>query len=498
MLNLNQNKRGTMLVISLVATGLFLVLLLGSISLVLMQQKLYVKKITYAQALHVAEAGANYYRWVLYHDNDDYCNEGMGETCIGAPDYGPYGPYAYSDDSNTITGYYELYITPPPIDGSTIVEIKSVGWVDGYENYERTINVQCGIASWSSYSTLANDTMRFGSGTEIWGRMHSNGGIRFDGIAAHDVITSALLEYDDPDHSETGPDVLEFGVHTHLYAGASSYDSDEVSDGSNPPNPPNYPALFMAGRSFPVPIVSFDLLDNYVNEALVLAEADGMVLEASGDDGYHLTLNPDDTLDIYIVNSTTPNCNPPGPGNYETHGISAETAYDIGTSTPPNGIIFIKDKVWVDGQIDGNRLNILAFDEPLGGSVSDIIINNDLTYTNYDGTDAIGLIAQKNISIGLFSEDDLRIDAALIAKEGRIGRENYPDSDNNNCNATYDVRSIITIYGSLATRQRYGFAWTSGSGYTTRNLIYDSNLTYSPPPHYPTTGEYTFISWEEE
>ena len=113
-----------MLVISLVIAGLFLIVLLGSISLALLQQKLNFQKVASAQAFHVAEAGANYYRWVLYHDNDEYCN---GEACAGSPDYGPYGPYTYTDESGSITGYYELYITPPPIDGSTIVNIKSIG-----------------------------------------------------------------------------------------------------------------------------------------------------------------------------------------------------------------------------------------------------------------------------------------------------------------------------------------------------------------------------------
>jgi hypothetical protein len=486
-IKITQDQHGSMLVVVLVATGLFLIMAMGAIELGLLQQKLNIRKVARAQALHIAEAGVNYYRWVLYHDPKEYCNK---ETCIGAPDYGPYGPYTYTDSAGqNIDGYYELYIIPPALNGSTIVTIKSIGWVADYSNIKRTIEVQCGIPSWSSYSTLANSHMRFGGGTETWGPIHSNGGIRFDGVA-HNIITSALLDYDDPDHGGAN----EFGVHTHVAP------VDPLPDGNNPPeNVPSRPDVFIAGRSFPMLVVSFDLLDNYVTETLTKAEENGLVLDNSGDEGYHITLNINDTIDIRKVNLITPQCRYKN-GSWkksDTDGIVNETDYIIGTSTPPNGIVFIKDNVWVDGQINGNRITILAFEEPLGGNKTDIIINNDLMYTNYDGTDAIGLIAQRNISVGLFSEDNLQIDAALIAKEGRIGRNYFPCTDDNDCSATYCIRDTITINGSLATRNRYGFAWTDGTGYQTRNLNYDNNLTFIPPPHFPTTGEYSFISWNE-
>ncbi len=473
---LKLEEKGSMLVLTLVATGLFLVVTMGSISLILLQQKLNIQKVAKTQALHIAEAGVNYYRWVLYHDGDEYCNK---ETCIGAPDYGPYGPYPYKDSAGeNITGYYELYITPPPSDGSTIVKIKSVGWTADHPEIKRTIEVDCGIPSWSQYSTLCNSDIRFGEGTVVTGYIHSNGGIRFDGFT-NGLITSALLDYDDPDHS--GPN--EFAVHTHVSP------TDPLPDGNNPPqNVPDRSDVFAAGRKFPVPIVSFDLLDSHISDMLNMANTDGLVVPASGAYGYHITLNPDDTLDIKKVTSVTSNC-----WGTPTEGIASETDYLMNISTPNNGIIFVKDKIWVNGHIDGNRITILAFAEPITGNVSDIIINNDLTYTHKDGTDSIGLIAQRNITVGLYSENDLEIDAALIAKGGRIGRNYYYWF----CGSEYK-RSRITVYGSLATRNRYGFAYTDGTGYHDRILYYDSYLTFSPPPHFPTTGEYKFLSWRED
>lgn len=511
------NEKGAMLVIVLVAAGLFLVITTGAIGLGILQKKLTLKKIASTQALHIAEAGVNYYRWVLYHDPDDFCNQGAGETCIGAPNYGPYGPYEYTDSAgNGINGYYQLYIEPPEINGSTIVKIKSVGWVGTQPQVKREIEVRCGIPSWSTYSTLANDTMRFGEGTEVWGPIHSNAGVRFDGIA-HNVITSSLLEYDDPDHN--GPD--EFGVHTHHDVGFGTYDINEVSDGSNPPSPPAQNEVFLSGREFPIPTVSFDLLDSYVSDTYALAASDGIIFDPndagtadtdsesyfwgcindSCREGFHITLKTNNTFDISGVSAITDECSEPD------LSIETEDALPQNYPIPANGIIFVKNHVWVDGQINNSRVSILAFVEPFSASVANITINNDLLYTNYDGTDSIGLIAQNNVGPGLFSEgsqtgaDDgeLRIDAALIAKNGRIGRNYYPA----NCDSAYHKRETITIYGSLATNDRYGFSWACGasqqwcSGYNTRNLIYDNNLTFAPPPHYPTTGEYTFISWKE-
>jgi hypothetical protein len=127
----------------------------------------------------------------------------------------------------------------------------------------------------------------------------------------------------------------------------------------------------------------------------------------------------------------------------------------------------------------------------------DIIVNNDLMYTNYDGSDVIALIAQGDISVGMVSDTNIRIDAALVAQNGRVGRFYYPGGGGSSC-SPYNTRSSITLYGMIATNLRYGFAYTDGNGYQTRNIIYDANLLYGPPPSFPlTSSQYQTISWEE-
>lgn len=175
---------------------------------------------------------------------------------------------------------------------------------------------------------------------------------------------------------------------------------------------------------------------------------------------------------------------------------------------PPNGVMFFEDDLWVDGSLENIRLNIgssrFAPTNPAGQS--SIIINNDIAYVNNDGSEALGLIAEKDINVGLFSEDDLIIDAALIAQNGKVGRKYYSSA----CGTTYS-RAVITLYGMLASNSRYGFSWTGinswdcggsigfiASGYCNRNLNYDANLLYAPPPEFPlTTNQYEVISWEE-
>jgi hypothetical protein len=128
-------------------------------------------------------------------------------------------------------------------------------------------------------------------------------------------------------------------------------------------------------------------------------------------------------------------------------------------------------------------------------------VNQDLRYTNYNGSDTIALIAQNDFNVGWQSSDTLRIDAAIIAQNGRVGRYYYHpsslQSQSNHCEP-YDTRQKITLYGMIMSDQRYGFGYTDGSGYMEREIIFDPNLLYNPPPSFPlTTDQYDLISWDE-
>lgn len=435
-------------------------------------------------ALAVAEAGIEYYRWHLAHDSDDY------QDGTGAP--GPY-IHEYHNAQGERIGEFSLDITPPPL-GSSIVIIKSTGKLDQSPLATRTVEVTFAKPSLAQYAVAANADIRFGAGTEIFGKVHSNGGIRFDGLI-HNLITSAKSSYDDPDHNDPPtPDPEEYGVHTHIAP------TDPL-----PPAPvPNRTDVFEIGRTFPVPAIDFAGFTADYAHIKAQAQADGLYIPSSGALGWHLVLQTNDTIDIYRVNSTTPppsNCtNSQNQSGWGTWSIQNETLVYNDTPIPSNGAIFVEDHAWVNGQIDGVRITIASarFPEDPATETS-ITINSNLVYTHYDGRDVISLMAQNNINTGLASANTIRIDAALIAKNGRVGRYYYrpPSGGQQRC-SPYHQRTTITLYGMIATNKRYGFAYTDDTGYQNRIINYDPNLLYGPPPFFPqTTDQYERVSWKE-
>ncbi len=431
---------------------------------------------TREQALQIAEAGIDYYRWHLAHARSDY-TDGNATTTTG--------PFIHDmkDKDGNVIGSYSLVITPP-VSGTTIVKIKSTGKVTADPDVSRTLEVKLGIPSLAKFSVAANDIMRFGAGTEIFGPIQSNNGIRVDGIA-HNTVTSAKDKYVDPDNGSA----QRFGVYT-----------TSGTDDPSPPAPvPNRPDVFMAGRQFPVAAIDFVGMTTDLSTMKTVAQADARYFGASGAKGYHVVLKTNDTFDLYKVTSLTTaskSCEQDGYSQKPTWGtwtIQNQTFLQ-NYSFPPGGTLFFEDDVWVDGQVNTARLTIAAGKFPDSSSTrKSITINNNLLYTNYDGQDTISLVAQGNINTGLSSLDTLRIDSALVAQNGRVGRHYY----SSRCGTGYD-RTSLTLYGMIATNLRYGFAYTDGTGYNLRNIIYDQNLLYSPPPNFPlTSDQYSVISWDE-
>lgn len=440
------------------------------------------------KAIQLAEAGVDYYRWHLAHAPTDY-QDGTGNP----------GPYIHDvlDKEGNVIGQYSLSITPPVV-GSTKVLIESMG-IPASSTAIRKIKVEMAIPSLAKYAVVANDNIRFGEGTEVFGPIHSNYGIRFDGFA-HNAITSAVSSYDDPDHSGA----VEFGVHTHVNPPPASGINDAFRSSEAPPSAVSTRSdIFEAGRIFPVPAEDFVGMTNDLAVIKSDAQASGKYFAPSGYQGYQIILKSNDTFDLYRVTSQTnppSNCtnvaNQTGWGTWSINNKTFLANYAI----PANGLIFVEDNVWVEGSINSARVTIASGRFPDNPSNRpNIIVNNDLFYTNYDGTDVVALISQGHVHVGMISDTNLRIDAALVSQNGRVGRFYYrpPGGGQNRCSPYHD-RNSITLYGMIATAVRYGFAYTDGNGYETRNIIYDANLLYGPPPSFPlTSDQYEILSWEE-
>lgn len=487
------NKNASSMVLVLVATGVFFVIFSSAISYGLIKQKFNKMKIASTQAFNVAEAGIDYYRWFLYH----YPN-----NCTTTPSCEVLYDY-YSDPSGQISGSSTLTITPPTTASSTF-KIKSVGSINTYPNLKRTIEVELKKTSFADYMFISNSNVQFATGTSVTeGDIHSNGGIRFDGVAdVNSAVYSALASYDDPSHNDGDPttttdEIFDFGVHTHRSP-------------ADPPPPANMPDrsadIFRGGRYLSAPRIGFEALGQYIQDISDLASSSAKLSPPSAlylplakdynsgqyptAVGYHVRFWPNE-IRIYIVRSTQ-NC-PSGIPKYnianETNSILTLKKNDelVDLTT---GILFFRDNVWIDSQnspsFKDRKFTILAFKEPIvGGQEADITINEDVIYSSLENS-TLGLIAQNNINIGFDSESDLEIQAAMISKNGRIGREDYSGCSGSN-------KTKLTITGSMATFSGYGF-----SQYPQVDLIYDSTLPGDPPPHFPTTGEYRIVSWKEQ
>lgn len=435
------------------------------------------------QAFQSAEAGIDYYRWHLAHSPTDY-QDGTG----GA---GPYIHDLKDKDDNTV-GQFSLEITAPIL-GSTLVKIKSTGSSSLDPSYVRKIENRVAKPSIAKYSVAGNNAFRFGAGTEIFGPVHVNGGIRFDGLA-HNIVTSGATTYTDAD-SDACTTNNSYGVHTCL----------SPADPTSPTALPSRPDVFQAGRLISQPTIDFSgfTTDLAILKANAISSGFYRDIAGAGFVGYHIVLKINDTFDLYKINSWAAlgSCSSSPTGT---------PSWSIGTQTlqgnypfPANGIIFIEDHVVINGQVNGARLTITAADLPVPAppGYKNIIMNNDILYTAYDGTDAIGLIGQGAVMVGLISDTDLKIDAALIAQNNQVGRFYYYGGS-----CAYKNRSVISLYGMIASYDRYGFAYVGTSstcalvnnGYCLRNITYDANLLYAPPPNFPlTSDQYQILSWQE-
>lgn len=480
---------------SLIMFFIFLILALftGSSLFISSYLNFQERKISEIKALNIAEAGIEYYRWFLNHFPTDY-TDGTGRQ-------GPY-VHQFKNRFGDVLGEFSLNISPLAT-GTYVVRIRSVGKLYNPLPTEKIIKATLGRQSIAKFAFLLDDNVRFGTGTVVYGEIHSNKGIRFDGLA-YNWVKSSLITYSDPDHSGC----QEWAVHTHI----------SPQDSCPPPNPnpsllPQRTDVFKVGRQVGVQTADFIGISSSLSELKNLAQQNGKYFSYSGDDNYgYEIIFKKNNFDVYKVTRIIDT--PSGCLIYDMYEGYSDTNSRFNHSTwsirnkillgtynyPENGVIFIEDNVWLSGQIENKKIIVGAAIFPEQSSrMANIIINNNLKYTFYDGKDSLGLIAQKNINIGLESSDDLEINGALVSQNGRIGRYFY----NFYCSRDYYKRNKIRVFGSIISRKRYGFSWVSGStwssGYNLREIIYDNNLLYYYPPYFPIASEfYSTLLWEIE
>lgn len=480
------SKKGFALAYVLVIMTACLILLMSIITFVVSQLQYSMKQHDREQALQVAEAGVHFYKWYLAHQLDGRTASQVQAFWAGDV-LGKTEAYVANYDN----GQYSITVTPP-VAGSTIVMVTSVGHTNVNPSLIRTIKVRLRRPSWSESSVVANDFMRFGEGTEVYGKIHSNLGIRFDGLA-HNLVTSSVSTANDTDH--TGGD--EIGVHTHVNVPPATGMNNAYRPLEAVPSAvPNRPDVFEAGRQFPVATVDFNGILGDL--ALMKSEAQaghGKYFDNTSQ-GRRIILKSNGTYDICTVQSFNASTNEiinykRNSGNSTCNSCSGQclTNYSI----VDNGVIFVENNVWLEGTLNNKKIAVVAANL-ISGSQKSLYISRDVRYTHADCSEMLGVIGQQDVEITRDSNDVLRIDAALMAQSGRVGRSNYTGSN--------AIRDTITINGAIVSNERYGFAWADiagnhVSGYRHRNLYYDNNLLYCPPPYFPTGKNYLIDLWEE-
>lgn len=465
--NTRQNESGSIIIFEIIVIFILTVVMGAVIANAAMQYRVLRSSALREQAFHIAEAGINYYQWHLAHYTTDF-QDGTGAAPTSQTNFtSPCYVHDYVDkDTNTVLGRYCLEITPPLV-GSTVVTIRSTAYAASNPNIKRTITSRYGVPSLAKYAFLTHGDVWVGSSESVSGEMHANGGIRFDGTG-NAPITSAKTTYTCQTYHGCGPST-KAGIW-----------------GSAPQSTKNF-------WNYPVPNVDFSTMTADLASLKTSAQSSGRYLAPSTAQGYSIVFNSNSTYSVYRVTSLRSHAS-----GDDVNGVTHAEDLDYQNRTlintlalPTNGIIYVEDRTWVEGTLNG-RVMVAAARLPYNSSTApSIIIPNNITYTAQDGSSSLGLLAQKDILVSYYAPNNLTIHGALIAQNGSAQR--YYFSGN--------VKTSITLYGALASYGTWTWSWVNGSGtvtsgYQTTTTTYDSNLLYSPPPSFPLTTEgYRQISW---
>lgn len=468
-------QRGMITPVILIILAVFLVSATAIIGWSLSERKDVTRKVRNTKALQVAEAGIEYYKWHLAHNSEDFQN-GEDWCCDYDPSKslqecgGVCGPYTeiYKDYDGNEIGEFQLSIVHPSV-GSTISEITSVGRIYDDGGISKSVTAKIGKMSLARYSLLSDSPIWIGPNESTSGPLHSNAGIRFDGSCDAEV-TSAVETYDGSSarHGFTG-------TRPGIWGAADEYCQQYWS--------------------FPEPEIDFDLFTLSMASIKSASQVDGIYLAPSGKGGYHLVFSGDAKVTIYEVESTGQQVkyyNDNGVETTDMEGIKKETL--IGTyNMPYNGLIFVEDDLWVEGEVNG-RVTVAAsrFTEN-PSNYARIVINDLLYYVARDGSNVLGLMAEGDILIPRHAPTEMVLDAVMLSQKGHVFRRNYKSSY---------VAKRIEVYGGIITDLYWTWGWVDSQGnnldgYKETITIYDSHLTFSPPPFFPTEENFEVISWRE-
>jgi hypothetical protein len=441
---------------------------------VITQYQVQEHKYAKERALDIAEAGLDYYKWFLAHYPDDTTNG------TGVP--GPY-VHTYTDPEEGDIGKFSLEVASSTACSEVYaIDIFSTGYTNESPSTTRTVYGRYARPTVSEYAYIINSNVWAGSDRTIIGPYHSNGIIRMDGTN-NSTVTSGQEDW-----------VCDGTLPCTPNAVGTTLDA-VYGDGPN-----------SSFWSFPAPPINFVGLTVDLASMQDKAEnAGGIYIGPSGDYGYRIDFQSDNTIDVYVADTTYSYYGYTTQDGWQTerHVIDDDdpfATYTIPTECP---LIFVEDKVWLEGEIS-TKVTIAAADIDTAGVDPSIILNDDITYTNEDaGLLAIG---EEDVLVGLVVPNDMELNGIFIAQNGRFGRNHYKtggSEDVLDMHDAYVTRDTLTVNGTIVSNGREGTKWVGAggafiSGFETRYNSYDRDLVANPPPLTPETSDtYRFIEWRE-
>jgi cytoskeletal protein CcmA (bactofilin family) len=360
------------------------------------------------------------------------------------PPPGGTAPFVKYDHTSCGVGTYTVTIDPDDNNTTTYLKkykLTSVGEVD---NVLREIEVEMEMTTFNKYAYLTGNeggTIWFNTGDVIEGPIHSNDQISIVG--------------------------------SPVFMGKVTSTANSFNQGS-PFNPD-----FQEGYQLGVPPVIFptqqDLIDNYWAQN---TEPPQLVIDARFGKDASIDFNADGTLTYNVW-----------------HWEDSNKVYDIQDAVVNiatlNGLVYVKGDVRIKGTLDGVVTVV---------STSNMYITDDIVYEMSDANgqplpgsdDMLGLISLKNVIItdNTPNRDDVIINAAILTLDESFTVQNYDSGSE---------RGQLTIWGSLSQKVRGPvgtFGWWGYTGYQ-KDYHYDNRFIDSPPPYYPSTGQYHYNYWKE-
>ncbi len=518
-------QKGIIISWVLVFSIVVLILLGGIVGFVILQHKISVEKQASEQSLHIAEAGINYYKWLInqnttttqsdIQDRNDWCTSSETISKCGSNDWcGPY-LYDYKDVDGNAIGNFELCVQPKYICGQILgVRAKSIGYTKNYSHVKRTIQAKFAATTIAEYNHIIDDAVWAGDDRQIYGKYHANGGIRMDG-SGNSLVTSNQKEW--LCTSSFGCDYL----HCPTGCSRSGYAC-------------KCPGIFGSGSGndlwkFDVPPFDFDGITADFEKIKRLAVSNGKYYPPStttdiNADGYHLIFKDDGTFDIKIITELkTIYSSNEGDWVWYPEVIESEYDYQTNVTMPTDcGLIFVEDNIWVEGTVKG-RKTVASANLINDGIDTSAIINWNIDYTTLDGTDSFALLAENDVLIPLcspggdsdtssychrsgYTGDQMVMRGVYVAQKGFIGRRYYPASakrgKKTESYSPWYKRTELIMHGSVVSKKRVGTKWScSGtycSGYNQRYNYFDQKLATNPPPLLPyVSPDLKIVSWEE-